>query len=97
MKASLLVKFYERLLTRQKLKRYFQFLEGFKSLVAPRRRVSNEESALLKKMQTTQPMESFTEREQFIIENLIRKSLITKIVKNNQTWVVSNERPQDSC
>jgi len=59
--------------------------------------VSNEESALLKKMQTTQPMESFTEREQFIIENLIRKSLITKIVKNNQTWVVSNERPQDSC
>jgi hypothetical protein len=59
--------------------------------------VSNEESTLLSRMQTTQPLESFTEREQFIIENLIRKALISKIVKNNQTWVVSNERSQDSC
>lgn len=59
--------------------------------------VSNEESALLAKMQSTQPLESFTEREQFIIEGMIRKSIVTKIIKNNQTWVVSNERPQDSC
>jgi len=59
--------------------------------------VSNEEAALLAKMQTTQPMENFTEREQFIIEGMIRKSIVTKIIKNNQTWVVSNERPQDSC
>lgn len=58
--------------------------------------VSNEESALLSRMQTTQPMASFTEREQFIIENMIRKSIVTKIVKNNQILVVSNERPQDS-
>jgi len=59
--------------------------------------VSNEEATLLAKMQTTQPMENFTEREQFIIEGMIRKSIVTKIIKNNQTWVVSNERPQDSC
>jgi hypothetical protein len=59
--------------------------------------VSNEEATLLAKMQTNQPMESFTEREQFIIEGMIRKSIVTKIIKNNQTWVVSNERPQDSC
>ena len=59
--------------------------------------VSNEEAALLAKMQINQPMESFTEREQFIIEGMIRKSIVTKIIKNNQTWVVSNERPQDSC
>jgi len=59
--------------------------------------VSNEESALLSRMQHTQPMESFTEREQFIIENTIRKSIVTKIVKNNQILVVSNERSQDSC
>lgn len=59
--------------------------------------VSNEEAALLAKMQSSQPMESFTEREQFIIEGMIRKSIVTKIIKNNQTWVVSNERPQDSC
>lgn len=58
--------------------------------------VSNEEAALLAKMQSSQPMESFTEREQFIIEGMIRKSIVTKIIKNNQTWVVSNERPQDS-
>lgn len=59
--------------------------------------VSNEEAALLAKMQSSQPIESFTEREQFIIEGMIRKSIVTKIIKNNQTWVVSNERPQDSC
>ena len=59
--------------------------------------VSNEESALLIRMQHTQPLASFTEREQFIIENMIRKSIVTKIVKNNQILVVSNERPQDSC
>ena len=59
--------------------------------------VSNEEAALLAKMQSTQPMESFTEREQFIIECVIRKSIVTKIIKHNQTWVVSNERPKDSC
>ena len=59
--------------------------------------VSNEESALLNRMQHTQPLASFTEREQFIIENMIRKSIVTKIVKNNQILVVSNERPQDSC
>jgi hypothetical protein len=58
--------------------------------------VSNEESALLNRMQHTQPLASFTEREQFIIENMIRKSIVTKIVKNNQILVVSNERPQDS-
>lgn len=58
--------------------------------------VSNEESALLNRMQHVQPMASFTEREQFIIENMIRKSIVTKIVKNNQILVVSNERPQDS-
>lgn len=58
--------------------------------------VSNEESALLARMQHTQPMESFTEREQFIIENMIRKSIVTKIIRNNQIMVVSNERPQDS-
>ena len=59
--------------------------------------VSNEESALLNRMQHTQPLASFTEREQFIIENMIRKSIVTKIVKNNQILVVSNERSQDSC
>ena len=58
--------------------------------------VSNEESALLNRMQHTQPLASFTEREQFIIENMIRKSIVTKIIKNNQILVVSNERPQDS-
>lgn len=58
--------------------------------------VSNEESALLNRMQHTQPLASFTEREQFIIENMIRKSIVTKIVKNNQILVVSNERPKDS-
>lgn len=59
--------------------------------------VSNEEAALLSRMQNTQPLNSFTEREQFMIENMIRKSIVTKVIKNNQILVVSNERSQDSC
>lgn len=57
--------------------------------------ISNEEAILLTRLQQTQPLEIFSEREQYIIEAMIRKSIVTKIIKNNQILVVSNERSQD--
>lgn len=58
--------------------------------------VSNEESALLSQLTQPTPIESFSVREQFIIEGMIRKSVVTKIVRNNQTLVVRNDQ-NPSC
>lgn len=52
---------------------------------------TNEEQTVLDKMDSVVPIESYTEREQFIIENLIRKSLVTKIKHNQSYLVVKNE------
>jgi len=52
---------------------------------------SNEEQTVLDKMSGAEMIESYTEREQFIIENLIRKSLVTKFQYNNSYLVVKNE------
>jgi hypothetical protein len=52
--------------------------------------VTNEERAVLDKMQSISPIDSFEEREQVIIENLIRKSLVSKVVRNSQTLVMKN-------
>jgi len=53
---------------------------------------TNEETELLDKIQDVMIPEQFTEREQTVIENLIRKSLITKIVENNKVYLVKNGR-----
>ena len=47
--------------------------------------VSNEESTVLEKLDKT------TEREKFVIENLVKKSLVSKVVSNTQTVVVRND------
>jgi hypothetical protein len=52
--------------------------------------VTNEERVVLDKMQSISPIDSFEEREQVIIENLIRKSLVSKVVRNSQTLVMKN-------
>jgi len=52
---------------------------------------SNEEQTVLDKMAAAQMIESYTERERFIIEGLIRKSLVTKFQYNNSYLVVKNE------
>jgi hypothetical protein len=52
---------------------------------------TNEEQAVLNKINEIVPIESYTEREQFIIENLVRKSLLTKIRHNQSYLVVKNE------
>jgi hypothetical protein len=53
--------------------------------------VSNEESTVLEKLDRTMPLSLFTEREKFVIENLVKKSLVSKVVSNTQTVVVRND------
>lgn len=54
--------------------------------------VSNEEYALLSQIESNSlPYDAFSERDQFIIENLVRKSLVSKIRHNNMVMVVAHE------
>ena len=53
--------------------------------------VSNEEGSVLEKLDRTMPLSLFTEREQFVIETLVKKSLVSKVVSNSQTVVVRND------
>tara|TARA_B100000212_G_scaffold155343_1_gene116782 strand:+ start:214 stop:429 length:216 start_codon:yes stop_codon:yes gene_type:complete len=53
--------------------------------------MNNEEAKLLKSLKGVIPLESFDEREQFILEGLIRKSLVSKVYNNGDILVVANE------
>lgn len=53
--------------------------------------MSNEERDLLNKMESVAPLMTYNERERFVIEGLIRKSLVSKVVKDNTVLVVQNE------
>ena len=50
--------------------------------------MTNEEKALLETIDSVRPLESFPEREQTIINNLIRKSIISKVQTQSGTIVV---------
>jgi hypothetical protein len=52
---------------------------------------TNEEAVILKKLTRPVPLSSLSEQEQFKIEGLIRKSLVTKIGQVNPK-VVANEQ-----
>ena len=52
---------------------------------------TNEEAEILKKLTRPVPLSSLSEQEQFRIEGLIRKSLVTKIGQVNPK-VVANEQ-----
>lgn len=56
---------------------------------------TNEESDILKKLDQPNSIESFSEREQFIINNMVRKSLVSKIKIYEREYVVSNEQEPD--
>lgn len=58
--------------------------------------LSNEENALLDRMDAVSQLTSFTERERFVIENLVRKSMVSKIARGNSIMVVKNDRPKTS-
>ena len=52
---------------------------------------TNEEKAVLSKIDDIMSIDTFTEREQTIIENLIRKSLVSKVQQRGSTLVMANE------
>jgi hypothetical protein len=51
---------------------------------------SNDEKAMLKKLNYPRALSSFSEREQFTIEGMIRKSLVIKI-GDKDPKVIANE------
>lgn len=52
---------------------------------------NNEEKSILNNMSGAEPLASFSERDQVIIQGLIRKSLISKVQNNSTTLVVKND------
>ena len=52
---------------------------------------SNEEQEVLDKCTELKSFDSFPERERFILENLIRKALVSKIMQGNTVMVKANE------
>lgn len=52
---------------------------------------TNEEKQVLSKIDDMMSLDTFTEREQTIIENLIRKSLVSKVYNKGSTLVMVNE------
>ena len=52
---------------------------------------TNEESEVLERLEGIKAIETFSEREKAIIENLIRKSLVSKVQRNGSTLVMVNE------
>ncbi len=52
---------------------------------------TNEEASLLKKLKNPVKLRSLSEHEQFTIEGMIRKSLVTKVGMTDPT-VVANEK-----
>jgi hypothetical protein len=52
---------------------------------------TNEEKQVLSKIDDMMSIDTFTEREQTIIENLIRKSLVSKVYNKGSILVMANE------
>lgn len=54
--------------------------------------ITNEERVIYETIDKHTALSSFNEREQFIITNLIRKSLVSKVISNGQVLVVKNDQ-----
>jgi hypothetical protein len=52
---------------------------------------TNEQKELLEDINGLVPMSSFDERQQVIINELIRKSILSKVLYNNSVMVVKND------
>jgi hypothetical protein len=52
---------------------------------------TNEEKQILDKIGTPCYIDTFSDREQFVIENLVKKSLLSKVQIRGSTVVVPNE------
>mgnify|MGYP001042043898 CR=1 FL=1 len=53
--------------------------------------MSNEEARVYNECESLRPLRSFPERDQVIIEGLIRKSLVSKVSRNGTVMVMANE------
>lgn len=53
--------------------------------------LTNEEKSLLENVQGLVALSAFQEREQIIINNLIRKSVVSKVIYNDQVMVMPND------
>ena len=51
---------------------------------------TNEEQAVLNEIDKASPYEGFTERQQVIIDQLVRKSLVSKFKMGSTVMVVKN-------
>lgn len=58
--------------------------------------MTNEEKAVYNRIESIRPVEAYTEREQFVIESLVKKSLVSKVRQQNVYMVVKNEQTKSS-
>ena len=58
--------------------------------------MTNEERSLYEQLDQVVPLISFNERQRVIVNNLIRKSLVSKIRHNNQIMVARNDQQTDT-
>jgi hypothetical protein len=54
--------------------------------------MSNEEQKIFDKLDNPAPLYQYTEREQNLIENLVKKSLVSKVRQNDLVLVVRNDQ-----
>ena len=52
---------------------------------------TNEERATLKKCNHVRSLDSYSERDRFVIEGLIRKALVSRLIQDGTVMVVANE------
>lgn len=58
--------------------------------------LTNEEKILLDKLKNPEYIKNFQEREQYVLENLIRKSLVSKVYYKGEVVVVPDDRYRTS-
>ena len=58
--------------------------------------ITNEEKVLLDKLTKPEYIKNFQEREQYVLENLIRKSLVSKVIYKGEVVVVPDDRHRSS-
>ena len=54
--------------------------------------LTNEEKDILPKLQELRLQAEFTERERYVIENMVKKSVVAKVKYNGETYLVQNEQ-----
>jgi len=53
---------------------------------------TNEEESLLRELPSLCDYNEFAERQQFILDNLIKKDIIKRVLHNGKCYLVNNEK-----